>query len=148
MGYRVHIIMHKKHNRSILYASLKSNKVKDYQKKLTKKAFNMAHFSMFITLSSLFGIIGTLGYFIAYQTETVLIMLTVLCITCITGALLWHNIDRIANELYEVCSDNKMNQERYLRKTQELDHIAKCAREYQQEMHEYKSELDRIKQNA
>ncbi len=148
MDYRVHTTMYKEHNGSILYASLKLNKVKENQRKLTKQAYNIAHSFMFITLASLLGLIGTLGYFVAYQTDIVLMLLITFGITGSVGALMWHKIDQIANELFYACSENEGKHELLKKRTAELDHIAKCAREYQQEMHEYKSELDRIKQNA
>ena len=122
--------------------------MKEDQKKLTKQAYNIAHSFMFITLASLLGLIGILGYFVAYQTDIVLMLLITFGITGSIGALIWHRLDQIANELFYACSENDNQAEALRQRTLKLDHIAKCAREYQKEMHEYKSELDRIKQNA
>lgn len=140
--------MHKERNRRILYASLKLNKVKEDQKKLTKQAYNIAYSFMFITLVSLLGLIGTLGYFVAYQTDIVLVLLITFGITGSIGGLMWNKLDQIANELFYAYSESSDNTMMLKKKTEELDFIAKCAREYQQEMHQYKSELDSIKQNA
>tara|TARA_R110001606_G_scaffold383223_1_gene545427 strand:+ start:756 stop:1112 length:357 start_codon:yes stop_codon:yes gene_type:complete len=112
------------------------------QEKLTKQAYNMAHSFMFITLVSMLGLIATLGYFVAYQTNIVLILLTTFGITGSIGALMWHKLDQIANELFYTCSENSDNSKILKKRTAELDHIAKCAREYQVEIQELKKQIE------
>ena len=97
---------------------------------------------MFITLVSLLGLIGTLGYFVAYQTDIVLMLLITFGITGSIGALMWHKLDQIANELFYACSESSDNTMMLKKRTAELDHIAKCAREYQVEIHELKKQIE------
>ncbi len=116
--------------------------MKEDQKKLSKQAYNIAHSFMFITLVSLLGLIGTLGYFVAYQTDIVLMLLITFGITGSIGALMWHKLDQIANELFYACSESSDNTMMLKKRTAELDHIAKCAREYQVEIHELKKQIE------